>query len=815
MITILRSTHEATDKLRSDALHDLSQIEPEVSFMPFPNSTTLTDAPMWRVRFDLTSDTSIRFGLEINGDVVFGRGSDSANIYDLTPYKADELGVSRHHLTLRPTPTALYVVDEGSTNGTQRNGQALGPSTPYGLNNGDILTLGKLEFVIRITNRPHTGQTGVLQKKADLADALAEVAKAITAQLEPAEVLNRVAEVSMTLTAAGETGIWLIDQATGELRLDAHYGIAEKEIREMRLPSTGDTLAARVVQTGKPIRATREPDQAQIKVKTGFLVEAALFVPIALGGVPFGVLGAVHREAGHSFAERDERLLMAIADFAAIAIQNARLYQSTDQALARRVEELTALNQLSQAMASTLDLDTVFTQMVEKATQRWPVEQTFLWWYDAEQDGYTPYEPGTAQAPLSEAKLGQVEGIAKEAGKQVQPSLVDLSEEAETKTVAVIPLMVKGNRIGVLTLIAKKGTFADADLPRLQTFALPVAMAIENARLFEESEKARVEAEQARTVINAVSRGFPQPLILLDQLGHILIANEAAQSILDKQLSDVLMGISEGIGHLAEMEVGDRTYLTTAEHSENLGTLIVMQDITYVKQIEHDRAEFIRAMTHDLKSPLTAIKGWVELIKMTSQLADQAQEFVDRIIGAADRMLEMINHLLDMAKLTDDQTIQRRVCRLEALAAKAIKDLQGTAESKSMIVEMAVKGESCVINADDVRLYHIALNLVENALKYAPEKSRVDVLVEYAQDAILLKVQDQGPGVPPEELPRIFDPYYRAKHTENITPGIGLGLSTVRSMAKANGGQITAQNLPEKGMEFTLTLPKSLVVGEK
>ena len=103
----------------------------------------------------------------------------------------------------------------------------------------------------------------------------------------------------------------------------------------------------KVIRTGKPIRARRAPGEDQIKVKTNYLVEALVYVPIKLGQETFGVLAAVHREAGKQFEERDERLLSAIADSAAIAIQNARLYEATDQALQERVEELSALNEVS------------------------------------------------------------------------------------------------------------------------------------------------------------------------------------------------------------------------------------------------------------------------------------------------------------------------------------------------------------------------------------------------------------------------------------------------------------------------------------
>ena len=281
---------EQSEKLSTNQLADstveIPSLEPEVVFQPFPHPGSGTEqGTLWRVRFDLASDTSKRFGLEINDDVILGRGSTPSNVFDLTPYEAAHLGVSRQHLTLRPTPTALYLIDNGSTNGTLRNGQSIGQNTPYALVNGDTIMLGRLQFVVRIIDRPSTGQTGFLKKKADLADALSQVAKAITAQLEPDEVLKQVAEVAMSLTAAGETSVWLMDDTTGDLLLEAHRGLDEERTVHMRLPTTPDSLTGKVIQTGQPVRAAREPDEDKIKVDTGYLVESVLFVPITLGGL--------------------------------------------------------------------------------------------------------------------------------------------------------------------------------------------------------------------------------------------------------------------------------------------------------------------------------------------------------------------------------------------------------------------------------------------------------------------------------------------------------------------------------------------------
>jgi signal transduction histidine kinase len=333
---------QVTSELRNDKLLGLMLSESDVKYRPVPYSDIADKKPVWRVRLDLTFDSKRRLGLDINGEVILGRGEDGPGFVGLNVYDADELGVSRHHIMLRPTDSKLYILDLESTNGTWLNGRSIGVNTPYSLSNGDLLTLGELEFVVRIIKRP-TGNTAALRVNHDIVDVLTPIARAITSQLEMDEVLKQALEITMSITAVSEASIWLVDEQTGELFLEAERGIQDEQIRRLRL-SVADTLAGKVIETGKPVRANRQAGDDQIKVKTGYLVEAVVYVPLTLGGVTFGVLSAAHRAPGKLFSDNDEKLMSAIADFTAVAVQNARLFQATERALARRGKVVTALN---------------------------------------------------------------------------------------------------------------------------------------------------------------------------------------------------------------------------------------------------------------------------------------------------------------------------------------------------------------------------------------------------------------------------------------------------------------------------------------
>jgi two-component system NtrC family sensor kinase len=290
--------------------------------------------PTWTLHFELGHDSTAGFDVELTDEICLGAVA-APDTFDLSPYQGREHGVSRRHAMLRATEDAIGIIDLGSTNGTQLNGKLLRAETLYTIAEGDTLCLGRLSVTLLSAKPPQEDTPHHIVRplineapspKVKLADALKQMAKAITSQLDLNEVLNQALEMTISLTNAREAGIWLVDERSDELFLEAEYGVEETAIRHMRLPVV-DSKAGDVIRTGKPLRDNRGTEEHPIKVKTGYLVEAVLYLPLTHGGTTFGVLSAVHREIGREFCDQDEQLLGAIADFAAIAIHNARMYQ--------------------------------------------------------------------------------------------------------------------------------------------------------------------------------------------------------------------------------------------------------------------------------------------------------------------------------------------------------------------------------------------------------------------------------------------------------------------------------------------------------
>ena len=803
-----------TELLAGEGLDEI--LSDELYYHPVPHETVDEHTmPVWRVLFSLTDDKRQRIGLEINDEIHLGRGKNGSDLIDLTPYNAEQLGVSRHHIALRPTASNLFVVDLGSTNGTRRNGRSIGLNTPYALADGDLLTLGNLELTVFIVKRPYL-QTAPIKHRTDLVDALAQIGKAITSQLNLDEVLNQIVATAMSLTDAGETAIWLVDEATGELFLEARWGIDDAKLRRTRMPINEDTPAGRVIKTGKPVRTSSKLGEAAQQVMTGYLVEALAYVPISLGGVTFGVLAAAHREPGKSFDDRDERLLSAIADYAAIAIQNARLYLATNQALGERVRELAAVNELTRTVSASLDMNEVYRVLVEEVQRHMPVADVHIYLRDEIRPVLRPFSVGSdlPEYPLGKGLLGEVittkqaiitNNIAAHPGFD---ETLDILIPTETVPLAAVPLKVKDDVVGVLVLYSKDGAvFSEEDAALLRAFANPVATAVENARLF-------ANAERQRGAILAMGNTLSEPLTILDDLGNILVSNEAAERLLKASMSQFFDAIANSVGRTIEVQIGEETYLSTTEHLPGIGTIAMMQDITYVKRLENDRSEFMHMLSHDLKNPLMAVTGYAGLLERAETLSEKGAHFLGEINIAADRMLEMIILLLDT--LTQDEVIllAQDVVDLEQTVAQVRRETKGTALLKSIEVKSLTKGSPFKIKGDNLRLYHMVLNLVDNAIKYSPDFTEVTVTTCYGDEALVLQVADQGPGIPEEDIPRIFDKYFRGIQKGLSSKGSGVGLSAVKKIVTSHEGTIGVENLPQRGTQFTVELPTPLRIEE-
>jgi len=355
------------------------------------------------------------------------------------------------------------------------------------------------------------------------------------------------------------------------------------------------------------------------------------------------------------------------------------------------------------------------------------------------------------------------------------------------------------------------------------------------ARALDESvqEVGRRLAEQARDRgrMEAILAGMVEGVIVVDPQGRVQLANDAAQRMLKL---DVALGrpYVETIRHPAIAELlaaalagrtPDAVQFTPPRDSARAiiaraapaatdaahGVVVVMHDITDLKRADQIRRDFVANVSHELRTPLTAIRGYVEALSEGDSDPAEHGRFLAVITRHTERMERLVRDLLRLARLDAGQeTLDIVACDVRALIQAVMADVAPALDGRHQRVEIAVAPGAETVAGDPAKLHDALRNLVANAVTYAPERTTIHIDARRSDNQVAIAVSDEGPGIPEDDLPRVFERFYRVDKSRARDPGgTGLGLSIVKHLVELHRGQVRAENRPEGGARFTITLP--------
>jgi two-component system NtrC family sensor kinase len=383
-----------------------------------------------------------------------------------------------------------------------------------------------------------------------------------------------------------------------------------------------------------------------------------------------------------------------------------------------------------------------------------------------------------------------------------------------------VPLKLHGQVIGVLGVDNRRGghSFEDRHIPLLSMVAGYAVIAIENARLYNRSE---VEREKLETILTQIDDG----VIVIDPQSDLVLVNRTARKVFEMDDSDptgrpalevishedltrALNQKKEEIPHHFEIEMEDGcTFSAQLTPIPDVGRAITMQDITHFKELDRIKSDFVNTVSHDLRSPLTAILGYVELIERSGPISDQQREFIRRVQFSVKNITELINNLLDLGRIEAGLDMQKERVPTAVLINYALDGLQQRIQSKKLKMSLDFGEDLPRILGNPIRLRQMFDNLLENAIKYTPEGGEIRVGVEVEGDQMILQFEDTGIGIPLSEQPYIFDKLYRASNVAADDTGTGLGLSIVKSIVESHHGRIWVESVPGEGSTFYVVLP--------
>lgn len=342
---------------------------------------------------------------------------------------------------------------------------------------------------------------------------------------------------------------------------------------------------------------------------------------------------------------------------------------------------------------------------------------------------------------------------------------------------------------------------------------------------------AGLEADRARMA--AILSGMVEGVLVVNEHGRLQLANEAARRMLRiddgvegrhypeivrqpavaQQIAAALTGKPTESVELTGLRDAAVTLIARTapvDASPGRGAVVVLHDITDLRRADRIRRDFVANVSHELRTPLTAIRGYVEALGDASP--EESRRFLEIVSRHTMRMERLVRDLLRLARLDAGQeTLEQVPCSVEGLVNAVESDLAGLIESRRQIVERDVAPDAAMVPGDPAKLQDALRNLLENATNHSPEGGRILLRARHAADRIVITVADEGPGIPPADLTRIFERFYRvdkSRTRDGKDPGgTGLGLSIVRNLIELHGGRVSAANRPERGAVFTIELP--------
>ena len=343
-----------------------------------------------------------------------------------------------------------------------------------------------------------------------------------------------------------------------------------------------------------------------------------------------------------------------------------------------------------------------------------------------------------------------------------------------------------------------------------------------------------MEKSRIRTIINCMADGVlvtnrdlemvlhnPALMRLLGISTALVEPTALTDFLVDEDLEKGLKSILETRGEEAvliarELRKGNR-YLHTLSapvpgwDGQVLGTVTVFQDITTFKQLDEMKSDFVHMVSHELRSPLASIKQLLTVVLdgLAGELMAKQKDLLSRSQLKIQGLLELINDLLDVAKMESGHSFQQQApLRLGEVLEQTIALVRPRAESQNVALRLELPPELPLIQADPRSMEELFTNLVSNAVNYSPEGGEVTVAAVSHGDYLAVMVSDNGIGIEPDEIPKIFDKFYRVKHpkTRQVI-GTGLGLAIVKGIVESHRGSIEVESQPGAGTTFRVLLP--------
>ncbi|MBN2549756.1 MAG: PAS domain-containing protein [Anaerolineales bacterium] len=512
-----------------------------------------------------------------------------------------------------------------------------------------------------------------------------------------------------------------------------------------------------------------------------------------------------------------------------------RAFEQMRVSLKARLDELNRLLVVSQGVASSLEISEAVQPVLEAAQAsgasmaRVVLTPSVVPELDGDSSTPISFTTGPSQQLYHELDE-QILALTRQQERLVlpnlnRPRLLNFTPGApRPESIIAIALRHENLYYGALWMAYDQShAFSEEQVRFLVTLGGHAALAAANARLFQTTEIGRQR-------LAAILASSPDPVLVTDQRDCLLLANPAAWQVLglgrdtgegqpidqvvsQTDLLDLLRSTSDE-KQSRELTLPDgRIFLATATpvlaEGQRMGRVCVLRDVTHFKELDALKSDFVSTVSHDLRSPLTLMRGYATMLEMVGQLNEQQTSYVRKIITGVESMSRMVNNLLDLGRIEAGVGLQLEMIQVQDVLERVVGAMQLPAAQKRIQLNTEIPYHSVpLIEADQALLQQALQNLIENAIKYTRPEGKVLVRVDVKPIGMVFEVIDSGVGISPVDMPRLFEKFYRgAQQASKDQRGTGLGLAIVKSIAERHGGRVWAESQLGKGSVFYLAIP--------
>lgn len=505
--------------------------------------------------------------------------------------------------------------------------------------------------------------------------------------------------------------------------------------------------------------------------------------------------------------------------------------------LKRRVDDLLLLVEVSQAVSARLQLNAGMPLILDGALDATGARVARFLLLTAEGEPSTVLsrgEPSEEARALDRALAAAVQrregpvvvGHLARARTLTNPETI----EGPIKAVVALPVRARGKMSAMIWVgYGEVRQLDSSEIDLLSTLASQSAVLVENARLFQ-------AAEGERRRLAAILDSTNDAVAVVDQQDRVLLVNPAAErafhieddavsgrKIGETGLAPALVEVFKRPGSVdepltAEISLPDgRTLYANVSAildagDERIGRVAVMRDITHFKELDAMKSEFLATVSHDLRGPLTFVRGYATMLSTVGKLNKKQREYVEKILGGVGRVSELVDGLLDLRRIEAGVGLKREPCHLGAILFEAVDGMRAQAEAEDIVLHIEPSESSPIVAGDAVLLRQAVRNLVDNAIKYTSGGGVVTVGLsvreEGGEERALIRVADTGIGIAPDDQVRLFEKFYRIKRSETSdVTGSGMGLAIVKSIVERHDGSVWVESELNEGSTFYISLP--------